>query len=74
MFAHPTHRMRVQVSVAADSVGMQWQDTFAFDNAGNLFFTTNRLQLFINVRARPCGACGWVAGRPVAAATCHRGP
>jgi len=26
--------------------GMQWQDTFAFDNKGYLYFTSNRLQQF----------------------------
>ena len=36
--------------VCQDDDTMQWQDTFAFDNAGNLYFTTNRLQLFFTVR------------------------
>ena len=32
--------------VAQNSTTMQWIDTFAFDEAGNLLFTTNRLQLY----------------------------
>lgn len=28
-----------------NNVTMQWQDTFAFDDKGNLYFTSNRLQL-----------------------------
>lgn len=39
-----------QMTVASNASTMQWQDTFAFDNSGNLFFTTNRLQLFFTVR------------------------
>ena len=36
--------------VCQDDVAMQWQDTFAFDESGNLYFTSNRLQLFFTVR------------------------
>lgn len=38
-----------QIIVAQDKDTMQWQDTFAFDNQGNLYFTTNRLQLYFTV-------------------------
>jgi sugar lactone lactonase YvrE len=40
---------QTQTIVCSDAEQMQWQDTFAFDNQGNLFFTTNRLQAYFLV-------------------------
>lgn len=35
-----------QQVMAQSNDTMQWPDTFAFDNVGNLWFTTNKLQLY----------------------------
>lgn len=38
-----------QKLVVGNTSTMQWPDTFAFDDAGNLYFVSNRLHLYINV-------------------------
>ncbi|XP_064594802.1 protein yellow-like [Liolophura sinensis] len=40
--------MKTQTPVVLDTVGMQWVDTFAFDQSGYLWFTANRLQPFFH--------------------------
>lgn len=47
-----------QVLVAQDQVNIQWPDTFAWDTQGNLWFTTNKLQLFFFFNMDFSGASG----------------
>ena len=49
----PATPLSTQKVFVNDSVGMQWVDTFAFGSDDTLVFTTNRLQLYFNVRR--CG-------------------
>lgn len=44
---------QTQTILCSDAEQMQWQDTFAFDNQGNLYFTTNRLQAYFLVGPPP---------------------
>ena len=43
--------MATQQVFVSNAVGMQWVDTFAFGEGDELVFTSNRLQLYFNVRA-----------------------